>query len=214
MCCETSLLAMQRAVNGLCMPAAHFSLDGNKIPRQLNCTATAVVKGDSKVASIAAASILAKVTRDRQMQALDKQFPRYGFAKHKGYPTKAHLQAIKELGLIAGYRTSFAPVKQIFGAINMNNQFIHLRVHSEYSLINGLIKLKPLFSQIKELQMPAVAVTDQSFLSSLVKFYTGALSNGIKPIMGADLWIENPDDANKPYHDVFSTEPAKIAKFN
>jgi len=110
---QASLLAMSRAVNDLSITPIHAFIDGNKIPKNLPCEATFVVKGDSKVASIAAASILAKVTRDQQMLNLHEQYPQYGFASHKGYPTKAHLAAIQEHGLIAGYRKSYAPVKRI-----------------------------------------------------------------------------------------------------
>ncbi|NRB81290.1 MAG: ribonuclease HII [Saccharospirillaceae bacterium] len=110
---QASLLAMSRAVNDLSMQPSHAFIDGNKIPKNLPCEATFVVKGDSKVASIAAASILAKVTRDQQMFELHEKYPQYGFANHKGYPTKAHLLAIQEHGLIAGYRKTYGPVKRI-----------------------------------------------------------------------------------------------------
>jgi len=110
---QASLLAMSRAVNDLSVKPSHAFIDGNKIPKNLPCEATFVVKGDSKVASIAAASILAKVTRDQQMFDLHEKHPEYGFASHKGYPTKAHLAAIQEHGLIEGYRASYGPVKRI-----------------------------------------------------------------------------------------------------
>ncbi|BCE03326.1 ribonuclease HII [Marinicellulosiphila megalodicopiae] len=110
---QASLLAMSRAVNELDVKPSHAYIDGNKIPKDLPCEATAVVKGDSKVASIAAASILAKVTRDQQMKDLHDEFPQYGFANHKGYPTKAHLEAIETHGLIPGYRQSYKPVQRI-----------------------------------------------------------------------------------------------------
>ena len=74
-----------------------------------------VVKGDLRVQEISAASIIAKVTRDREMEELDKEFPQYGFAKHKGYPTKAHFAAIEEHGVIAEHRRSFKPVKRVLG---------------------------------------------------------------------------------------------------
>ena len=90
---QASLLAMKRAVEGLKIQPEHVWVDGNKIP-QWSYPAEAVVKGDSRVAAISAASILAKVTRDREMVEFDKQYPGYGFAGHKGYPTKVHLAAI------------------------------------------------------------------------------------------------------------------------
>ncbi|NRB81291.1 MAG: DNA polymerase III subunit alpha, partial [Saccharospirillaceae bacterium] len=85
----------------------------------------------------------------------------------------------------------------------MTTKFIHLRVHSEYSLVNGLIKIKKLIAQATDQDMPAVAITDQSFLSSLVKFYNAATGGAVKPIMGADMWIENPDEPKSPFRMAF-----------
>ena len=81
----------------------------------------------------------------------------------------------------------------------MQPEFVHLRLHSEYSLVDGVVKIKPLINEIAELGMPAVAITDQSNLFSLVKFYRAALSKGIKPIVGADVFIYNPDDSGQPF---------------
>lgn len=107
---HASLLAMKRAVEAL-VPSAEFALiDGNRCP-ELEIPSASVIKGDTKVACISAASILAKVTRDREMVELDKAFPGYGLAKHKGYPTKAHLEALSKYGVNALYRRSFKPVK-------------------------------------------------------------------------------------------------------
>ncbi|WP_339615005.1 ribonuclease HII [uncultured Gilvimarinus sp.] len=108
---QASLLAMRRAVEGLSVEPEHILVDGNKIPKW-RYTAEAVVKGDSRVAAISAASILAKVTRDAEMVAFDKMYPGYGFAGHKGYPTKVHMQALATLGVSDIHRRSFAPVKQ------------------------------------------------------------------------------------------------------
>jgi len=109
---HASMLAMKRAIEAL-NPMAEFALvDGNRCP-QLTIPSLAVIKGDTKVASISAASILAKVTRDREMTQLDKQYPGYGLAKHKGYPTKMHLDALSKFGLNPLYRRSFAPVKKL-----------------------------------------------------------------------------------------------------
>jgi len=106
---HASLLAMKRAVEQL-SPLPEFALiDGNRCP-ELLVPSEAVVKGDSRVACISAASIMAKVTRDREMIELDRLYPGYGLAKHKGYPTKAHLAALKELGVNKLYRKSFKPV--------------------------------------------------------------------------------------------------------
>lgn len=107
---QASLLAMTRAVQGLHIQPEHVLVDGNKLPKW-NYSAEAVVKGDSRVAAISAASILAKVTRDREMILLDQQYPGYGFADHKGYPTKVHMDALEKLGVTSIHRTSYAPVK-------------------------------------------------------------------------------------------------------
>lgn len=108
---HASLLAMKRAVEGLGQQPEHVLVDGNKIP-QWAYPAEAVVKGDSRVQAIAAASILSKVVRDREMVAFDQQYPEYGFAGHKGYPTKVHLAALEKHGPTAIHRTSFGPVKK------------------------------------------------------------------------------------------------------
>ena len=108
---QASLLAMKRAVQGLLIQPEHVLVDGNKLPRWAY-SAEAVVKGDSRVKAIAAASILAKVVRDREMQAFDNQYPGYGFAGHKGYPTKVHMAALDTLGVSPIHRRSFAPVKR------------------------------------------------------------------------------------------------------
>lgn len=110
---HASLLAMQRAVASLPVAPDHALVDGNKIPPDMPCSAEAVIGGDASEPAIAAASILAKVTRDREMVELDTQYPGYGLARHKGYPTKAHLQALAELGVTPIHRRSFGPVKKL-----------------------------------------------------------------------------------------------------
>lgn len=110
---HASMLAMKRAIEALPIQAEHALIDGNRIPPELPCSAEAVIKGDARQVAIAAASILAKVTRDREIVALDNQYPNYGFAKHKGYPTAVHLAAIKEYGVCELHRRSFGPVKRI-----------------------------------------------------------------------------------------------------
>lgn len=107
---QASLLAMKRAVQGLHIQPEHVLVDGNKLPKW-NYIAEAVIQGDSRVAAISAASILAKVVRDREMFVLDKQYPGYGFAEHKGYPTKMHMAALDKLGITPIHRTTFAPVR-------------------------------------------------------------------------------------------------------
>ncbi len=108
---RASHLAMERAVAGL--RADHALIDGNLIPRGLSCSATAIVKGDAKCLSIAAASIVAKVTRDRIMVDLAQQHPGYGWEANAGYPTKAHLAALETLGVTPWHRRSFKPVHNI-----------------------------------------------------------------------------------------------------
>lgn len=109
---HATMLAMQRAVAGLHVTPRLALIDGNRCP-QLAVPSAAVVKGDSKVPAIAAASILAKVSRDREMQALDRQYPGYGIAGHKGYPTAVHLEALQRLGPTPIHRRSFGPVKAL-----------------------------------------------------------------------------------------------------
>ena len=107
---QASLLAMHRAVQGLHLQPEYVLVDGNKLPKW-KYTAEAVVKGDSRVQAISAASILAKVVRDREMIEFDKQYPGYGLADHKGYPTKFHMDALIRLGITEIHLKSFAPVR-------------------------------------------------------------------------------------------------------
>lgn len=116
---HATMLAMKRAVLGLSQVPDHVYVDGNRCP-EIPYSVEAVVKGDSKVAEISAASIIAKVHRDHQMLELDAQFPQYQFAKHKGYPTPAHLQLIKEHGVLPEYRRSFAPVRRLLEEKDQN----------------------------------------------------------------------------------------------
>ena len=108
---RASHLAMQRAISAL--PADHALIDGNMIPKGLGISSQAVVKGDAKSLSIAAASICAKVTRDRIMVDLAQQYPGYGWELNAGYPTKAHLEALLNLGVTPVHRRSFKPVHNI-----------------------------------------------------------------------------------------------------
>lgn len=109
---QASLLAMHRAVSGLHVQPEHVLVDGNKLPKW-RYSAEAVIGGDNRVAEIAAASIIAKVTRDREMVALDAVYPGYGLAGHKGYPTAAHVEALNRLGVTPIHRRSFAPVRKL-----------------------------------------------------------------------------------------------------
>ncbi|EGQ9100064.1 ribonuclease HII [Vibrio parahaemolyticus] len=111
---QATMIAMQRAIAGLKVQPDLALIDGNRCP-ELPMDSQAVVKGDLRVAEISAASIIAKVVRDQEMEELDKQYPQFGFAKHKGYPTKAHFEAIEQHGVISEHRKSFKPVKKALG---------------------------------------------------------------------------------------------------
>ncbi|MDN5368850.1 MAG: ribonuclease [Shewanella sp.] len=111
---HATMLAMQRAVAGLTMRPERVLVDGNRTP-DFGIPAAAVIKGDGLIAAISAASIIAKVTRDREMAELDRCFPQYGFAAHKGYPTKAHFEAIAQYGVLSEHRRSFRPVRLALG---------------------------------------------------------------------------------------------------
>ena len=109
---QASLLAMKRAVENLSIQPAHVKVDGIYCP-QLNCSVEAIIKGDQKIVEISAASIIAKVERDAEMVGLEEVYPGYGFAAHKGYPTKQHIEALKRLGVTLIHRRSFAPIKHL-----------------------------------------------------------------------------------------------------
>ncbi len=109
---QASLLAMQRAVQALDPQPDYALIDGNRCP-QLGCPAEAVIKGDARIAAISAASIIAKVARDQEMREMDACYPGYGLAGHKGYPSKAHLEALQRLGVTPIHRRSFGPVRRL-----------------------------------------------------------------------------------------------------
>lgn len=108
---NASMLAMQKAVQALGVVPHHVQVDGNRCPK-LNCSVEAIVKGDALIRAIGAASILAKVTRDTIMIEMDERYPGYGFAKHKGYPTRQHNDALARLGVCEIHRRSYAPVRK------------------------------------------------------------------------------------------------------
>ncbi|PHQ97036.1 MAG: ribonuclease HII [Marinosulfonomonas sp.] len=110
---HASMLAMERAVAGLAKPADHVLVDGNRLPPALNDKATAIVKGDARSLSIAAASIVAKIWRDQLMVDLAQQHPGYGWEHNAGYPTKMHQLALQNLGITPHHRRSFKPVHNI-----------------------------------------------------------------------------------------------------
>lgn len=114
---HATMLAMTRAVQGLHIKPEWALIDGNRVPKDIGVQASAVVKGDALVPEISAASILAKVARDEEMQQLAELYPQYGFAGHKGYPTAEHLAAIKTHGVIAEHRRSFKPVRDVLESL-------------------------------------------------------------------------------------------------
>ena len=110
---HATMLAMRRAVHGLERLPEKVWIDGNRVPPDLGCEAEAVIKGDSKIIQISAASVLAKTARDAEMYALAERYPQYGFERHKGYGTAEHLAALQRHGALPEHRRSFAPVRAI-----------------------------------------------------------------------------------------------------
>ena len=110
---HATMLAMRRAVHGLERLPEKVWIDGNRVPPDLGCEAEAVIKGDSKIIQISAASVLAKTARDAEMYALAERYPQYGFERHKGYGTAEHLAALQRHGALPKHRRSFAPVREI-----------------------------------------------------------------------------------------------------
>lgn len=108
---EATKLAMKEAIEKLNVKPEHILIDA--MPLELDIPTTSIIKGDMLSESIAAASVIAKVTRDSMMYELDKKYPEYGFGSHKGYPTKKHIEAIEKYGLIDGYRKTYAPIKNM-----------------------------------------------------------------------------------------------------
>ena len=108
---EATKLAMKEAIDKLSVKPEHILIDA--MPLELDIPTTSIIKGDMKSESIAAASVIAKVTRDSMMYELDRKYPEYGFGSHKGYPTKKHVEAIEKYGLIEGYRKTYAPIKDM-----------------------------------------------------------------------------------------------------
>jgi len=115
---QATMLAMKRAVEGLSIAPEYVLVDGNRCPKW-QWPSDPVIKGDSRVEAISAASILAKVTRDREMEALDVRFPGFGLSQHKGYPTPVHLEALNRLGVTPEHRRSFRPVKMALDAVGV-----------------------------------------------------------------------------------------------
>ena len=110
---HATMLAMRRAVHGLERLPEKVWIDGNRVPPDLGCEDEAVIKGDSKIIQISAASVLAKTARDAEMYALAERYPQYGFERHKGYGTAEHLAALQRHGALPEHRRSFVPVREI-----------------------------------------------------------------------------------------------------
>ncbi len=121
---NASLLAMERAYANMNLRCNLMLVDGNKVPKNLDIKVEAVVKGDARVLEISAASILAKVERDRQMYALAKDYPEYHFEKHKGYPTALHLALLEKLPVLDCYRKTYGPVKKILEKRGGDNRLL------------------------------------------------------------------------------------------
>lgn len=117
---EATKKAMKEAINNCKCEINHVLIDAVKL--DIDIPSTSIIKGDAKSISIAAASVIAKVTRDRMMIELDKKYPMYGYKKHKGYPTKSHIDAIYKYGLIDGYRKTYGPVKEYLESLKANWQ--------------------------------------------------------------------------------------------
>ncbi|MBE0486558.1 ribonuclease HII [Marinobacter sp.] len=115
---QATMLAMRRAVDGLSIKPEYVLVDGNRCPKW-SWPSEPVVKGDSRVAAISAASIIAKVTRDREMAELEQKYPGFGLAQHKGYPTPVHLEALATLGVTPEHRRSFRPVQEALDAVGL-----------------------------------------------------------------------------------------------
>lgn len=113
---EATKLAMVEAIDGLKIKPEHVLIDA--MPLDISIPHTSIIKGDAKSLSIAAASVIAKVTRDRMMIELDKKYPMYNYKKNKGYPTKEHIEAINKYGIIPGYRKTYGPVKDYLDKTN------------------------------------------------------------------------------------------------
>jgi len=118
---EATKLAMYQAINNSVIKPEHVLIDAMKLEK-LEIPSTSIIKGDAKSISIAAASVIAKVTRDKMMIELDKKYPMYGFKSHKGYPTKKHVEAIEKYGLIDGYRKTFKPISEIVNKKLVSNK--------------------------------------------------------------------------------------------
>lgn len=118
---QATKVAMMEAINSLPIKPEHVLIDAMKL-EDLKVPSTSIIKGDAQSLSIAAASVIAKVTRDRMMDDIARQYPEYGFDSHKGYPTKMHIDAIKKYGVIEGYRETFEPVKSIINGSEINER--------------------------------------------------------------------------------------------
>ena len=198
---QATLLAMQRAFAGLSRAPARVEVDGNRAPSLPGYAGVieTVVGGDRLRPAIAAASILAKVHRDAVMGRLHLTYPGYGFDRHKGYPTTGAPDGAGRARAVPGPPPQFWPRARRHarwstpadsaGRQAMTPGFVHLHVHTEYSLVDSVVRVPELVAAAAAAGMPAVAITDQGNLFGLVKFYRAALAAGVQPIVGAEVWL-------------------------
>ncbi|MGM0768911.1 MAG: ribonuclease HII [Pseudomonadota bacterium] len=134
---QATMVAMERAVAGLSIVPEYVLVDGNRCPKW-QWPSEPVVKGDTRVQAISAASIIAKVVRDREMAELDRQFPEYGLAKHKGYPTPVHLEALNRHGATTHHRRSFRPVQEAIESVGLYREQIDNMTHYPTDLFENI----------------------------------------------------------------------------
>lgn len=134
---QATMVAMERAVAGLPVPPEYVLVDGNRCPKW-HWPSEPVIKGDSRVEAISAASIIAKVVRDREMAELDAQFPEFGLAKHKGYPTPVHLEALNRHGATVHHRRSFRPVQEAIESVGFYREQAEETMHYPADLFENI----------------------------------------------------------------------------
>ena len=198
---QATFLAMRRALLAMTLMPDHLLIDGNRLPNSeglgKRMTARAIIGGDATEPAISAASILAKTARDGYMNQMDTVYPAYSFASHKGYCNAAITSGcLCCTARVLCIGRSFEPVRLGASARRSDSltAFVHLRLHTEYSLLDGIVRVPELMAAVAEAGMPAVALTDQSNLFAMVKFYKEAQAAGVKPLIGVDAWIREPGE--------------------
>ncbi len=203
---QATFLAMRRALLAMTLTPDHVLVDGNRLPNLHGLgkvlTARAIIDGDVTEPAISAASILAKTARDSYMNHMDTIYPAYCFASHKGYATPDH-QRLLELTRPLSFASPLLRAGAPGAAVRALTAFVHLRLHTEYSLVDGIVRVPELMAAVAAAGMPAVALTDQSNLFAMVKFYKEAQAAGVKPLIGVDAWIREPVERAPPSRIVF-----------